>query len=129
MKDFQPMKHLKIEELPNNGNFNWFKEMFRLQQELSCNYRWQDGKTPEDITKVFAQAISSEAQELMNNTNWKPWKEGKKTFDYLETKYEYIDILHFVIDGLLALGVTAEEAMQIYMAKNKENHDRILRGY
>lgn len=129
MKDFNPMKHLKLEPLPQGMEGAMLKHIFAKQEELMHNYNWHKGRTPELITIVFAQAIASEAQELMNQTNWKPWKETKKPFDRTETVFEYIDILHFLVNGLIALDVSAEECMQYYLAKNKENQRRIESGY
>lgn len=128
-EDFQSMKHLKLPELTNIERNLILHCMFQKQFELSMQYDWQNGKTQEEMTQIFAQAIASEAQELMNNCNWKPWKETKKEFNREETIYEYIDILHFVINGLLALDVTAEQCMQYYLAKNGENNARIERKY
>lgn len=129
MEDFQSMGHLKLEPLPQGMEGAMLKNMFIMQEILSRKYKWQDGKSQEEMTQIFAQAIASEAQELMNNTNWKPWKETKKEFNRTETIYEYVDILHFIINGLLALDCGAEELMQHYLAKNKENHERIKRNY
>lgn len=129
MEEFQSMAHLKLEPIPASMRGMLLEMMFAKQSGLSMSMRWKDGKTPEEMTMIFAQAIASEAQELINNCNWKPWKKTRKKFNREETLYEYIDILHFVINGLLALDVGAEECMQYYLAKNKENHRRLVDGY
>ncbi len=129
MEDFQSMKHLRLEPIPADCNPNMLAEIFRRQGALRKKYLWHEDFSQEQQTKVYAQAICSESQEIINHTNWKPWKETKKAFDREEVIYEYIDVLHFVIDGLLSLNVTSEQAMQYYLAKNKENHDRIGRNY
>ena len=129
MEDFQSMKHLNLEPIPPPLPSDFLLQIFTKQKILMTQYKWHDGKTQEEITKEFAQAIASEAQELMNNCNWKPWKQERKDFDRTETIYEYIDILHFVINGLIALNVGPIECQQHYLAKNKENHERIKRNY
>lgn len=130
MEDFQPMSHLKLEPLKNEiASNDLLLNIFTKQKLLSLNYTWLAGKSQEEATKAFAQAIASEAQELMNQTNWKPWKKGKNPFNRKETIYEYIDILHFVINGLIAMDVGPYECMQHYLAKNKENMRRIENGY
>lgn len=130
MEDFQPMSHLKLEPLQKEiGQDDLLLNIFIKQKMLCLNYKWLEGKSQEEATKVFAQAIASEAQELMNQTNWKSWKQGKKEFNRTETIYELIDILHFVVNNLIELNVGPYECMQHYIAKNKENMRRIKNGY
>lgn len=71
---------------------------------------------------------------------WKAWKsnnlEKRATLisdlspkDQLEIKFEYVDIIHFVINLQLALGMDSQELFELYYLKNKENFDRQNRGY
>lgn len=71
---------------------------------------------------------------------WKAWKsnnlEKRATLisdlspeDQLEIKFEYIDIIHFVINLQLALGMDSQELFELYYLKNKENFDRQNTGY
>lgn len=71
---------------------------------------------------------------------WKAWKannlEKRATLisdlspdDQLEIKFEFVDIMHFVLNMALALGMNAEELFELYYLKNKENFDRQNRGY
>lgn len=71
---------------------------------------------------------------------WKPWKaqhvemQSKKIKDLspedqLEIKFELIDQLHFFLNKIMALGMTAEEVFKLYYLKNAENFARQDRGY
>ncbi|QPI13818.1 dCTPase [Serratia phage 4S] len=71
---------------------------------------------------------------------WKPWKgshaERRETLisalsdkDQLEIKFEMIDILHFVLNMFMALGLDAEEIFKLYFLKNAENFARQDNGY
>jgi hypothetical protein len=71
---------------------------------------------------------------------WKRWKKAHSTFsdrkfsdlseeDQLECKFEIIDILHFFMNMATSIGMTSQEMYNMYMSKNKENHERQKRGY
>ncbi len=49
--------------------------------------------------------------------------------DRLELYYEWIDGLHFFMNFAISMGMTSEDIVNLYMAKQKENHDRQDRGY
>lgn len=71
---------------------------------------------------------------------WKPWKSDHvekfstnirdlSEKDQLEIKFEMIDILHFVLNMFMALGLDAEEIFKLYFLKNAENFARQDNGY
>lgn len=71
---------------------------------------------------------------------WKPWKADhvakQETYikdmsgkDQLEIKFEMIDILHFILNMFIALGMDAEEVFKLYFLKNAENFARQDNGY
>jgi len=65
-------------------------------------------------------AIISELAELLNETNFKWWKNPKE-LDEFALKGEIIDIFHFVISICLKVGITPQELYDAYQDKNKEN--------
>lgn len=81
--------------------------------------------------------LTTEYTELLERLPWKPWKkytdEQKAGWtskeQELETKYEFVDMFHFLMNMGLCLGITPTEFAQLYAAKNKENLDRQDRGY
>ena len=71
---------------------------------------------------------------------WKPWKSDhvakQETYikdmsakDQLEIKFEMIDILHFMLNMFIALGMDSEEIFKLYFLKNAENFARQDNGY
>lgn len=68
-------------------------------------------------------ALIDEITELLNEINYKWWK-NPKPIDDAAVKEELVDILHFYIGMCIDAGMTAEELFEIYLAKNKENYDR-----
>lgn len=71
---------------------------------------------------------------------WKKWKarhgeaQEKRICDMsqedqLEIKFEMIDILHFMLNMFMALGMDSEEIFKLYFLKNKENFDRQDNAY
>ena len=74
------------------------------------------------------------------NGAWKYWKDDNKiaqrqkltalsAADMKELKMEYVDMFHFFINWGLMIGMTGDEVLQYYVAKNAENFDRQKRGY
>lgn len=68
-------------------------------------------------------AINVEVAELLNEINYKWWK-NRKEIDLEAVKEELVDILHFLISMCIKTGMTADELYARYMDKNKENHRR-----
>lgn len=129
MKDRQSMKHLKLELIPDEHQNFLLEAMFGAQEDLCNKYDFWHTLEEDESVKVYADYILSEAQELKNESNWKLHKKTKKPLDKEHAIYEYIDILHMVFSGLIKLGITPRQCYQYYMAKNKENHARVERGY
>ncbi len=68
-------------------------------------------------------AIIAEAGELLDEVNYKWWK-NPKPVDDSAVKEEMVDILHFFISMCIRAGMDAEELYRIYISKNRENFDR-----
>lgn len=103
------------------------QEMLNKQKEL--NDRIIKTRNLPELTdldywlKQWFMAIITESAEMLEETNWKHWKNAKQ-IDVEALKKEAIDIQHFLFSVYLTLGMNAEEVYNIYMDKNKENHDR-----
>ena len=78
--------------------------------------------------------------EGKGNAAWKPWKKANSLYrhvklkdlsenDRKELEFEYADILHFVFNIGIVLGITPERAYDLYMSKAKENVDRQNNDY
>jgi dimeric dUTPase (all-alpha-NTP-PPase superfamily) len=100
-------------------------EIFARQKELdgfikeSRNLEY----TFEEWIQKKSLALINEVSELNCEVNYKWWK-NKKELDYGKIKEELVDILHFLIGMCVDSGLTAEETYNIYLDKNRENHDR-----
>lgn len=71
---------------------------------------------------------------------WKKWKKNYDTLrseefnklstdEQIELKFEVCDMFHFFMNMMLAVNMSAEDMFVYYYYKNKENFDRIKRGY
>ncbi|NLX71136.1 MAG: dUTPase [Clostridiales bacterium] len=78
---------------------------------------------PEEWIQKEVLAIISELGELLDETNFKWWKNPKE-INQAALREELVDILHFFISMCIKAGMTAEDLYQGYLAKNKENFDR-----
>jgi len=70
-------------------------------------------------------AILSELAELLDEVNFKWWK-NPKALDHAALKEELVDILHFFMSMCWRAGMDADELFRIYTEKNRENFDRQL---
>lgn len=83
-----------------------------LSRENECE--WMQRKT---------LAMLSELAELLDEVNFKWWKNPKPVDDD-RVKSELVDILHFFVSMCLTAGMDADELYRRYLDKNRENFDR-----
>lgn len=75
------------------------------------------------------------AEALYEMPEYKLWKdysnmsEEDRADAWDKVKMELVDALHFFVNLLLCAGFTAEEVLEMYLAKNNENHRRQDEGY
>lgn len=104
---------------------------FILQQKIAIDDEWRE----------MVDAIAGmEKPEKDRSALWKKWK-GKydelraeridtlSQTDKLELMFEFIDIMHFINNVQLALGIDAKDMFVMYYLKNAENIARQERGY
>jgi len=68
-------------------------------------------------------AMISELSELLNEVNFKWWK-NKKDINMEAVQEELVDILHFFVSMCIKSGMSAQDLYEGYLKKNKENFDR-----
>ena len=68
-------------------------------------------------------AMLSELSELLDEVNFKWWK-NKKEIDDGKLKDELVDILHFFVAMCLISGMSSKELFERYLNKNDENFKR-----
>ena len=75
----------------------------------------------------YIQCIHVELAELIEKFDWKHWH--SKGGDDLEAAVEeYADILHFVFNLGLAMGMDATDMIQMFVVKNETNWQRQIEG-
>lgn len=82
---------------------------------------------PPDIALwVTVSALQMEAGELIAffGDLTKPWK-AQKAVHLPAVKEEAIDVLHFLLQVFILLGMDADEVVDTYMRKNRVNFSRI----
>ena len=100
--------------------------IFYMQEKFDSDViknRHLEDITPEQWIQKQTLAMVSELAELIDEVNFKWWKNPKE-IDYSLVKGELVDILHFFTGMCLRVGMDANELFDRYMAKNKENFDR-----
>ena len=80
--------------------------------------RGLEGITPEQWIQKQTLAMVSELAELLDEVNFKWWKNPKE-IDYSLVKGELVDILHFFTGMCLRVGMTSDELYERYLEKNK----------
>ncbi len=105
------------------------ESIFKLQKEYMKMIEGNRmGKSREERISQLCTAIIHEACELQDLTNWKWWK-SSIGFDEEKAMEELIDILHFVVQIAIELGMDARDVLNIYTRKNIINRERQLKGY
>lgn len=101
------------------------KEIFRLQARF-------DQAVIEHRGLAFSQdvwiqkeilAIISELSEILDEVNFKWWKDPKE-INKAALKEEIVDVLHFFVSMCLKAGIGPEELYEAYVQKNEENFAR-----
>jgi dimeric dUTPase (all-alpha-NTP-PPase superfamily) len=103
-------------------------KIFELQAKFDgeiAEKRNLKGITMEEWIQKETLAMLSELAELLDEVNFKWWKNPKEV-NVNNVKDELIDILHFFASMCLKTGMDANEVWQRYKSKNEEN---FLRQY
>ena len=101
-------------------------EIFRMQKALNDDIiarRHLEGISDTEWIQKQTLAMLSEMAELLNEVNFKWWKNPKPVDDHA-VKEELVDILHFFVSMCIKTGMDGEELYRRYLDKNKENFDR-----
>lgn len=94
----------------------------------------------DEYREVIDALAGMNKPEKERSALWKKWKKNydvlrSEEFDKLssdekiELKFEVCDMFHFFMNMMLAVNMSAEDMFIYYYYKNKENFDRITRGY
>ena len=100
--------------------------IFDLQEKFDQDViknRQLENIQPEEWIQKQTLAVMSELAELLNEVNFKWWKNPKEV-NTMNVKEELIDILHFFVGMCNRIGMSSTELFKIYIEKNKENFKR-----
>lgn len=120
-----------------NHTTDRLSDMLSLQEDLSSRVSksrsefiaMSDKERAEWVNK-YLMAIANECEELRREVPWKWWKQHQNC-NWEAARKEWVDILHFVLNLSLVLGfeLDGSDVYNMYVDKNKENHDRQDKGY
>ncbi len=100
--------------------------IFVMQKALNqdiIDRRGLTGISREEWVQKQTLAMLSEMAELLDEVNFKWWKNAKPV-DEDALQEELTDILHFFVSMCLSAGMDAQTLFGRYMAKNEENFKR-----
>ncbi len=127
-----------------------YEKQTELQKRFGYDFKDWTLKEISNFWMVNKHALSDELNEMFDalggindgigSAAWKYWKKNNQDAenmkisdlseeDKLELYYEWIDGLHFYMNFAISIGMTHKDILNLYMAKNEENHDRQDRGY
>ena len=101
-------------------------EIFRMQKALNDDIiarRHLEGISDTEWIQKQTLAMLSEMAELLNEVNFKWWK-NKRPVNTEALQDELVDVLHFFVSMCLRAGMSAEDLYRKYCEKNKENFNR-----
>ena len=121
-------------------NMNELESMLAKQRDfqLRLDPNFLDKSVEERVAFIKEHSIhlNQEINEMLYELPFfKPWKdyssvdEEKAGAMLAKARMECIDAWHFFMNIMLALGFTADEFVEMYNMKNKENHRRQDDGY
>ena len=103
------------------------KKIFDMQHELAVKMP-SAGDTCSERVANLCTALIHEGIELQRLTDWKWWKQPTK-LNTADASDELADIVHFVIQIALELGMDEDDLLKAYERKNTINHERQSSGY
>jgi hypothetical protein len=125
-------------KLPQNGNVD--PSTLKTCGELVDYTREQFDSITDESRELLTSFGGMSSGEKAATSVWKKWKADNQAkraavfdempeSDKLEVYMEYIDILHFVFNIGISLGLTADDILELYLLKNAENLNRYNNNY
>jgi hypothetical protein len=111
--------------------WKWLDSTYALQREA---FGVELPMTPDtirlaDYVVMNHSALTAEAGELLAEFGWKSWAEPRGWVNRENALKEAVDVAHFLANILCAIGVTDEEWITAYQAKQEVNRRRQRDGY
>lgn len=127
-----------MNSLTKNDNLALMLLMQKTLQENAYGYKFADmtiEKRVEFIKEMSIHATQEIHEMLYELPHFKPWKDysgmtdDEKNQAFEKAKGEFVDFMHFTLNMALALGLTSDDILEGYSAKNQENYQRQTEGY
>lgn len=107
----------------------WLESTRQLQSEyFGVTYPLEGDELANYVTMNHS-ALVLEASELLSEFGWKPWASPRGWVNRESALKEAVDVAHFLANILCAIGVTDEEWVAAYQAKQEVNRQRQRDGY
>jgi hypothetical protein len=109
---------------------NWLASTRTLQIEaFDVDPASLTGDDRADYVVWNSTALVVELGEFLQEVRWKPWQDGRGTIAEPNLAHlEIVDVLHFVANIAIAVGLDDVELSRLYEAKQLENRDRVRTG-
>ena len=82
----------------------------------------------EEWIQRVIHAVISELMEMLRHLRFKWWSD-KVCFEPQKLREEFVDVIHFILSLALHLGFNAEELLEEYQKKHRENQERAEGAY
>lgn len=120
---------------------NMFDIMLETQKELQKRFNIDFDKMTDTERAIYIKEHSfwatDEIHEMIREVpfikswskKYNSWDKEKMDAQKLKTKEEFIDVITFLMNVANALDFTGKEIMDMYLEKNKLNHERQNTNY
>lgn len=129
-------KQYELELTPMDKLMHMLVTQGTFQKRLNPDFCNMDEKERVAFIKEHSIHLNQEINEMLYELPFfKPWKDYSNMSPeaievaFAKARMECIDAWHFFMNIMLALGFSAEEFYEMYLAKNSENHRRQDEGY
>lgn len=106
-----------------------FQRQYALQRRYGYDFHAMDQA---ELCRYLAwnnQAAVAELVEALGEFRWKTWTQGDAWLNRKPLIGELVDVLCFLVNQLLALGVSAADLDHAHQAKTEVNENRRTTGY
>lgn len=118
--------------MEDNQTKDMLETMFTMQKDLNKRIGVDtDNFSQEEKIKWilnYCRALNQEVAELVDSVPWKWWAKYQN-FNEQNAKVEIIDMFHFLISLSQVVGLEPKDVFEVYVRKNKVNHERQDTGY
>lgn len=107
--------------------WRWLESTVKLQRE-AYGFEWTGNESAGQVAESLKDNLLAAAVELTGEVprefHWKYWSHAEPFVNRSAVLEELVDVLHFVANMLIAIGVTDDELEEAYQAKQAINRAR-----